>query len=422
MSQIPPDENPYLAKSIDPKPGAGGADTWGEPPRTSGKAIASLVLSFLSVFFCGIPGIIALILGFNGLSEIKHSQGRLKGSGFATSGIVIAFVSFALLMMAVPVLLLLPAINAAREAARRNVCMSNIRQDALAAANHEATTMRYPLGTTANVPFAGEDAALPGQADGEQAAGYSFQVKLLPYMEERIFFDEILQSSDRMSVPAFDSSVSAFSQHPAQQQLPVFRCPSYAGEPIATAPEYERAIGNVAVGNYVGIPGTHINADGTLEENGVLISGASREGGKGVKIREISDGVSKTFLVCESREARYGSWYDGQATWVTALKTSVNENSFGRGQFDDFPTAPPDSLALNFGPDRYGESEGYFPADRYAGELARDWGPSSDHGGGVILHGFLDAHAQAISSDVDPTVYMQFVTRAGGEPAMGLDW
>jgi len=208
--------------------------------------------------------------------------------------------------------------------------------------------------------------------------------------------------------------------HPAQVQLPLLRCPSYAGQDIATAPEYQRGVGNVAVGNYVGIPGTHIKSDGTLEENGVLVSKWSQRGGggRGLRIHDISDGTAKTFLLCESREQRYSSWYDGQATWVTALRTDVDETDFlkGRGGFDgDFPKAPPDAAALNVGPGDY-TLEGYFPADRYPGQQAREWGPSSNHGG-VVIHGFVDGHAKTISVDVGPTTYMRFVTRAAGDPA-----
>ncbi len=45
------------------------------------------------------------------------------------------------------VLLLLPAVNAAREAARRNGCINNMRQLGLALVNHESSLRRFPLAT-----------------------------------------------------------------------------------------------------------------------------------------------------------------------------------------------------------------------------------------------------------------------------------
>jgi len=59
-----------------------------KPSKTSGKAIASLILglfSFVGMCFTGIPG---LILGIMGHSEIGKSGGRIGGKGLATAGIV----------------------------------------------------------------------------------------------------------------------------------------------------------------------------------------------------------------------------------------------------------------------------------------------------------------------------------------------
>ena len=45
----------------------------------------------------------------------------------------------------------------------------------------------------------------------------------------------------------------------------------------------------------------------------------------------------------------------------------------------------------------------------------RDWGPSSDHAGGVVIHSYADGHTQAIPDTVDATVYFRKITRAGNE-------
>ncbi len=44
------------------------------------------------------------------------------------------------------------------------------------------------------------------------------------------------------------------------------------------------------------------------------------------------------------------------------------------------------------------------------------YGPSSNHSGGVVLHGAADASVHNITTDVDPNVYMHIITRAGREP------
>jgi hypothetical protein len=43
------------------------------------------------------------------------------------------------------------------------------------------------------------------------------------------------------------------------------------------------------------------------------------------------------------------------------------------------------------------------------------WGPSSNHSGGVVVHAFVDGSAIVVT-DCDPTVYVEMITRAGGEP------
>src|SRR2546423_7623620 len=58
--------------------------------KTSGMAIASLVLAILTLPTCGIGGIVGLILGIVSLVKISNSQGQLRGKGLAISGICIA--------------------------------------------------------------------------------------------------------------------------------------------------------------------------------------------------------------------------------------------------------------------------------------------------------------------------------------------
>jgi hypothetical protein len=45
------------------------------------------------------------------------------------------------------------------------------------------------------------------------------------------------------------------------------------------------------------------------------------------------------------------------------------------------------------------------------------FGPSSDHTGGLVLHAWGDAHVSGITDDCDANTYIQLITRAGKEPA-----
>ena len=100
------------------------------------------------------------------------------------------------------------------------------------------------------------------------------------------------------------------------------------------------------MGNYVAIPGTHLDSGGHVVENGILVS-TQEHFGRGLLLQDIADGVSNTIIATESREEHVASWYDGQATWVTAI---ARTSCWTEGEdADGCPLVPPGSLALNDG-------------------------------------------------------------------------
>ncbi|HEY6252666.1 MAG TPA: DUF4190 domain-containing protein [Candidatus Angelobacter sp.] len=75
-------------------------------PQPEGKALPSLILGILALFFSIVTGIPAIILGHLSLSQIKKSSGKLTGEGMATAGLILGYISVALvpflLMIAIP--------------------------------------------------------------------------------------------------------------------------------------------------------------------------------------------------------------------------------------------------------------------------------------------------------------------------------
>jgi Protein of unknown function (DUF1559)/Domain of unknown function (DUF4190) len=142
-------------------------------PRTSGMAITSLVLG-VSSFFCWLfTGLPALILGVISLRKIYRSNGQLKGEGLAIGGIVCGGIT-TFLIAPVMVALLLPAVQAAREAARRSVSGNNLKIISLGMHN-----------------YADQHGALPpaggGAAPGSQL---SWRVRILPMIEEQALYEQ----------------------------------------------------------------------------------------------------------------------------------------------------------------------------------------------------------------------------------------
>ena len=92
--------------------------------KTSGMAIAALVLGILSMFTCGLTTIPAIILGIVSLVKIERSGGSLSGRGFAIAGMVVPVVLIP--MIALMMGIMMPALARVRQVAFRITCGTNM--------------------------------------------------------------------------------------------------------------------------------------------------------------------------------------------------------------------------------------------------------------------------------------------------------
>jgi competence protein ComGC len=156
--------------STEPTPAVPMAD--GSAPRTSGKAIASLVLGFLSWMFPA--AIAAIILGHIARSEIRKSTGRLKGSGLALTGLIFGYLG----VVMIPILLItaaiaIPNLLRARTVANEAGAVGVVRTIANAQATYAST---YPQnGYACRL----SDLASAGLIDRELASGTKYGYKFL---------------------------------------------------------------------------------------------------------------------------------------------------------------------------------------------------------------------------------------------------
>jgi len=98
--------------------------------RTSGLAIASLVLGILGFFSWGLAGIAGIITGVMALGRIKDSQGREKGRGLALAGIITGAASTVLAFIAVIAIIAaiaIPGFLSARGKARQAEVKVNLQ-------------------------------------------------------------------------------------------------------------------------------------------------------------------------------------------------------------------------------------------------------------------------------------------------------
>lgn len=94
------------------------------PAKTSGLAIASLVLAILSPFTCFFTAIPAIILGIVAFVIISQNRGQLKGTGLAVTGIALPLVL--VLVSALLMGMFMPALARTRQLAFRVHCGANM--------------------------------------------------------------------------------------------------------------------------------------------------------------------------------------------------------------------------------------------------------------------------------------------------------
>ena len=209
-------------------------------------------------------------------------------------------------IIGVLVALLLPAVQAARESARRTSCLNNLKQLALAAHNFCDTYGRLPHGAQVANPPASPSTNL---LSAYRTPGYgpNWAVLMLPYYEQKGLYDQHATAINNY----FPSvGVDQNWRNVRTVKLKVFQCPSDLG----TAKPCSLSGGNWARGNYGGNAGQHLlrYTDGKNPDG---YSGGSFGVNWGAKLEEISnaDGTVNTLLFCElrtglSHDDRRGTW------------------------------------------------------------------------------------------------------------------
>ena len=133
---------PALAGGATPPPVPAGAfpaqrmsAAYAAPPRTSGLALASMILGILSFLTVGLTSLPAVICGHLSLSRIKKAAGAVSGHGFAVAGLVMGYVGlcfFALFVLGVLAGIALPVFNQVQEKGRITKSMAEAKQVGLA--------------------------------------------------------------------------------------------------------------------------------------------------------------------------------------------------------------------------------------------------------------------------------------------------
>lgn len=187
---------------------------------------------------------------------MRTSQRRSRGFTLIELLVVIAII-------AVLIALLLPAVQQAREAARRSQCKNNLKQWGLAAHNYHDTHGALPMG-----------AALPSQ--------WLWRSMLLPYLEQGNLWNRV----NFQSRLCFSAAAIAGANSPTKELIGVYNCPS---DPNTSRPYVNFAGGDHMPTDYMGVSGgaRDSNVDGVF-----YIRSRTR-------LADITDGTTNTFMIGE---------------------------------------------------------------------------------------------------------------------------
>jgi prepilin-type N-terminal cleavage/methylation domain-containing protein len=325
------------------------------------------------------------------------------GKPVAPTGFTLVELLVVVAIIGVMIGLLLPAIQAAREASRRAWCQNNLRQIGLAILNCEQAQEKLPVGARCFV--------VPGFAGSSY--GMSWWVEIFPYFEQSAVSSRL----DKKSINHGLTLVSAQNSQVADGvEIDVMFCPS---SPLP----HLRYVGNVQLGlpAYVGIAGADSDAEFTETRlNDVSWEGRISGGGllvpnTPILLKDISDGTTSTLIVGETSDYAYdnqGRAYriDGghALSWLAGTKPKGTPPEFG---IDLSPGTV--KIAYNITTIRYGVNESRYVLPG----IADDHGPNnplrSAHPGGV--NALLASGAVTeLADELDLLVLKQLATRDEG--------
>ena len=311
-------------------------------------------------------------------------QGRRRRLG----GFTLIELLVVIAIIAVLIALLLPAVQSAREAARRSQCVNNLKQIGLALHNYASTSGVFPPGYSS---FYKRDSGDAGTAEDDIGPGWAWGSMILPQLEQKPIYDAI--NFNLTMTFAANTTIQTL-------RMAAYLCPSdVTKELVPVRNEGNTAtIYTVGSGNYVGMYGVGEIGDAPGAGTGLFYRNSR------TSYADILDGTSQTISQGErSHNLSYVTW-TGRAVGGYLFKTSSFE-----GGTDTYNPDPEESFTMILGP--VGTENGPRTPNHPTAHVEDYW---SRHPGGVNCL-FADGSVHFIKNSISPPAWQALATRSGGE-------
>lgn len=293
-------------------------------------------------------------------------RSRLRRRGFTLVELLVVIA-----IIGVLVALLLPAVQAARESARRSHCSNNLKQVGLAFHNHHDTYGTFPSGGLGW--YLDRNLTAGGSPEGANAQNWGWAYQILPFHEQQNVWEQS------------NSGVIAATN------VKTYSCPTVR-RPTTYAYSQSAPTGSRAMMDYVGNGGTYggwwgfskaeNSADGPLAPSGLQMNFAS-----------LTDGSSNVLLVGEK--------------WMNVMKTGPDCND-DQGYVDGW-----DNDTICWARGGYASNPIYPPLKNgKTGTCGQIFGSSH----ATLLTVFCDGSVHSISFTIDPTMWLRLCAGQDGQP------
>ena len=327
----------------------------------------------------------------------------MEASGYAGGD------SLVIAIIGVLVGLLLPAVQAAREAARRTQCTNNLKQIGLAFHNYHDTYPKgsFPVGVLCEKP------------GDNPNGGWAWGAYLLPFCEKEAL-------AGGFSIGELLGRTHTGSNNGGESRIEMYLCPSDPHPEINNGRTQSKDYSvKSSTSNYVGNAGNGLVSDDcsskhfTAAEEAAVLAGNTGTviPGAGVRFRDITDGTSNTFLVGERdfEDPHHGDHH--AAVWLGLHNNILDRKGMLTHLMTYFDPADMDPLYINAGDGAgLGNDEGLADTtngNQIGGEPYDSW--SSQHPGGAQFV-LADGSVKFVTETIDNTTLSNLCARNDGSP------